>query len=289
MKEIIDWLQHVEQLAYEVYQAASNQFNQDRVFSSFLSKLGQDESLHFDLMRSAAQYLQETKEPPVSAITIDSSTRDNVKIPLLHLHNNLMMGQTITKQDVVDCIVKVEFSEWNDIFLFVISTFQEYAKTFQHLAAAIQAHKKRIEEFLEDLSDDLKISRDIRTLPRIWKEKLLIVEDETPIRELIAKVLGRQGAIETATNGREALDKTKENFFNAVISDIDMPVMSGLEFYQKAVEMDPEIGRRFVFCSGEVTSELEAFCRKHDLVYLKKPFSLQQLIQVVQDITDKTL
>ena len=111
----------------------------------------------------------------------------------------------------------------------------------------------------------------------------------TPIRELIAKVLGRQGAIETATNGREALDKTKNNFFNVVISDIDMPVMSGLKFYQKAVEIDPEIGRHFLFCTGTITSELEAFCRKHDLVYLEKPFKLQQLIQVVQDIIDKTL
>ena len=166
-----------------------------------------------DLMGSAAQCLQETKEPPVSAIAIDSSTRDHVETPLKQLRK-LMISHTMTRRNVCDCIVRAEFSEWNDIFIYVIKPFQEYSRTFQYLAATIQAHQKRIEKFLEDLPDDFGLSEEIRKLPRIWEERILIVEDEPVIRELFAKLLRRLGDIETASDGQEALDKVKDHFLN---------------------------------------------------------------------------
>jgi CheY-like chemotaxis protein len=250
--------------------------------------LAEDESLHFDLVGSAAQCLQETKQHLVSAVTIDSSTKERVETPLKRL-SNLMTSHTITKQDVVECIVRVEFSEWNDIFLYVIKTFQQYGRIFEYLAATIQTHEKKIEKFLEELPENLEVSENIWKLPRIWEEKILIVEDEKLIRELLARFLSTLGDIETASNGQEALDKTKAHFFDAVISDIDMPVMSGLEFYQKAVEMNPDIAGRFLFCSGKITPRIEAFCREHNLMYLEKPFKLQQLHQAVRDKIDQSL
>jgi CheY-like chemotaxis protein len=287
MKEVIDWLRHVEQLASDVYQTASDYFSKDKEFSAFLSGLAEDESLHFHLIGHAAQYLQETKQHLVSAVSIDSSIKDHVETPLKRLYN-LTASRTITKQDVVECIVKVESSEWNDIFLYVIKTFQEYGRIFEYVAATIQTHEKKIENFLEQLPGNLEISENIRKLSRIWKERILIVEDDRPIRELLAKFLSTLGDIETANNGQEALDKTKDHFFNVVISDIDMPVMSGLEFYQKAVEMNPDIADRFLFCSGKITPSIEAFCREHNLMYFEKPFKLQQLHQAVGDkITER--
>jgi CheY-like chemotaxis protein len=288
LKEIIDWLRQVEQLACDVYQEASDYFSQDKPFSSFLSTLAEDESLHFHLMGSAAQYFNDTKEHPVSAITIDSSTRDHVESPLRHLHS-LITTHSITKQVLIHFVSKVEFSELNHIFLYVINTFQQYSRPFQYVAANIQAHKDRIEKFLGELPDDLDVLGDIRKLPRVWKERILIVEDNTPIRELLAKILSDLGAVETPTNGQDAMNKVREHFFNVVISDIDMPVMGGLEFYQRAVEMDPDIGHRFLFCSGNETLEIEAFCRERGLVFLRKPFELQELYKAVRETADKTL
>lgn len=82
---------------------------------------------------------------------------------------------------------------------------------------------------------------------------------------------------------------TKDHFFNVVISEIDMPVMSGLEIYEKAVEMDHEIRHHFLFCSGNITSDIEAFCRERDLMHLQKPLKLKQLYAAVQGIMGKTL
>lgn len=288
MKEVVDWLRRVEQLACDVYKAASDYFSQDKEFSCFLSRLAEDESLHFHLMGSAAEHLKETMEHPVPAINLDSNTIEHLEAPLRHL-SNLISSHSLTRKAAVECIFKVESSEWNHIFLYVIDTFQKYIKRFQYIAAAIQAHEQRIEKFLEGLSGDQNISEDFRKLPRIWNHKILIVEDETSIRKLFAQLLKQLGTVETAINGQGAIEKVKDHFFNVVISDIDMPLMNGLEFYQKAVEMDPEIGRHFLFCSGNITSDIETFCRERDLMYLEKPFKLKQLYAAVQDIMGKTL
>jgi len=286
MKEIIDWLRHMEQLACELYRATSDHFSEDEELSSFLSELAEEESFHAQLMGRAAQYLQEEKEHPVSAVSIDSTTRDRVERPLKQLQS-LMMDRTISKQDVVGSIVKTEFSEWNDIFVYVINALKEYSRTFQQGAAAIQAHLKRIERFLEHLPADSSATSEIRKLPRVWKEKILIVEDDPPVRDILARFLGRLGSVETASNGQAALDKTKEHFFDAVVSDMEMPVMGGLEFYREATRMDPEMGRRFLFCTGKITPEITTLCREHDLVCLEKPFRLNQLGEAVRTIINK--
>jgi len=286
MKEIIDWLQHMEQLACEVYKAISDRFSQDEEFSSFLSRLSEEESLHFHIMGSAAQYLQETEKNPISAVSIDSTTKDRIETPLKQL-DRLIGDHSLSKQDVVDYIVKTEFSEWNDIFLYVINTLKEYSRTFQSGAAAIQEHQKGIERFLEHLPADLRATEDLRRLPRIWKERILIVEDDPLVRDMLARFLGNMGSVETASNGQEALDKIKNHFFNAVVSDIEMPVMGGLELYRAATQIDPEIATRFLFCTGKTRAEVEALCGENGLLCLEKPFRLNQLEEAVRAIMDK--
>jgi len=59
---------------------------------------------------------------------------------------------------------------------------------------------------------------------------ILIVEDEAPIRELLAYVLRDLGYnVEQAINGREAIERAEEHRPDLVISDVMMPVMGGPE------------------------------------------------------------
>ena len=59
--------------------------------------------------------------------------------------------------------------------------------------------------------------------------KILVVDDEEPMRKLIVSLLSTKGhQCVTATNGLEALDKITENKFNAVITDVVMPEMDGI-------------------------------------------------------------
>ncbi len=70
---------------------------------------------------------------------------------------------------------------------------------------------------------------------------------------------------------------------------IGMPVMNGVEFYQKAVETNPYIGSRFLFCSGQITPEIETLCTQQNLGCLEKPIKLQELKQAVKEIIDESL
>lgn len=288
MKDIVDWLLGVEQLAHEVYKTAAAHFLEDKEFSSFLSALADDESLHFQLIGGVAESLKKRELPPVCAIDLDPNSKKALEAPLRELHNLIQKG-SITKDVALQSILEVEFSEFNYVFLYVMDTFQEDTRKCQEVAATIEAHRKRIEEFLKTLPGGLAIWKDFRKLPPVWSQKILVVEDDAALRKMFRQVLRESGAVETAANGREAMDKVKDHFFNVVVSDIDMPLMGGLEFYQKALEVDPDLGRRFLFCSGDINSEIKSFCWERNLVYLEKPFKLQEFRAAVQEIMEKSL
>jgi CheY-like chemotaxis protein len=288
MEKIINWLRYVEQFASDLYRLAAEIYGDDEGFSSFLAEMAQDESEHHKLMGTAADYLMEMNWRPASAIAFDPEIKDEVETTLRHAQERLI-ERTLTRQELVRCIIKMERSELNDIFLYAINTFQEDAKIIQHAAAAIQAHETRVETFIENLPLELKPPKDIAQLPRIWRAKVLIVEDDPAVRELFIRVIGKLADVETAANGKEGLKKTKQTFFNVVLSDIDMPVMNGLEFYQLAVEADPSTAHHFLFCSGNITPEIEAFREKYSLRVLKKPLKIAELREAIQDVMDKTL
>ena len=288
MQQIIEWLKHVEQLAYDIYKEASVIFEADRDFAMFLSRLAEDEAEHFNLMCIASDYLLKHDIRVTRAISIDQNTRDPIE-KTLRENFALLKDHNLKKKDMIECIVKVEFSEWNDFFLYVINTLKEYSKTFQRTAATIQAHKNRIELFLDRLPNEFQPSLDIRQLPPIWQNKFLVVEDEKPIRCLLECLLIRMGRVETATNGQEGLEKTKEHFFNVIISDVHMPVMDGLEFFDTAVKADPNIASHFLFYSGDITPETKAFLQKNNLPYLIKPVGLDEIKKAVDKIMEQSL
>jgi CheY-like chemotaxis protein len=101
------------------------------------------------------------------------------------------------------------------------------------------------------------------------------------------KIMGKFGNVEEAVNGQEALEKVKDNFYDVIVSDMGMPVLNGMDFYLKAVEIDPDIRNRFMFCSGNITPSIEDFLHEHDLKYIEKPFTIPKLQKVVQDMIDK--
>ncbi|MFC1819799.1 response regulator [Thermodesulfobacteriota bacterium] len=286
MKEIINWLLNMEKLAAELYGRTANKYSEDQEFSTFLSRLAEDEDMHFQLIKNIKQHLLENREHPVSAIVVDKDIKGRVETPLRDLYERILTHE-ITKQAILKIIANVEFAELNNIFLYVVNTFKKDDREIQHIAATIQSHEERIKKFLDEHPDILDLSEEIRELPSVWKQKLLIVEDIRSVRILFAQILKKFGAVETATNGQEALEKVRDNFFDVIISDIGMPIMSGDEFFQKAIEFDPNIARHFIFCTANITPDIIALCQEHDLMYIEKPAHIIQLREAVQEIIDK--
>jgi len=286
MEEIINWLLEMEQLAGNLYRRVAAKYSGDKEFSSFLSMMAEDEDLHYQLIKNAKQRLLNIEGTIESVISIDQDTKDRNQAPLSDLYERINTHE-ITKQAIFKAIVNIEYYEFNHIFLYVMNTFKKDEREIQHIAATIQAHKNRVEDFLEKHSDELELSKIIRTLPNIWDKKLLIIDDIESVSMLFSEILAEIGSVETAKNGLEGLEKVKSSFFDVIISDIDMPVLDGLEFFIRAIELDPDIKKHFMFCSGNLTPEIEGLCQEHTLICLEKPVTILKLNNAVQKIIDR--
>jgi len=115
---------------------------------------------------------------------------------------------------------------------------------------------------------------------------LLIVEDDDVSALLISRVLSRYGArVEIAGDGREGLQKFKEQSFPIIITDINMPGMSGLELVSRIKELDPDTQIIATSANREsecLVSALElGFCE-----YLFKPIEVEKLLLGVQRCRD---
>jgi PAS domain S-box-containing protein len=116
--------------------------------------------------------------------------------------------------------------------------------------------------------------------------RVLLVEDEEPLRELGREVLEDEGCVvEGVSNGREALRRLLETDFDLVVSDVKMPELSGLELYKLACAERPRLRRRFLFVTGDVVrAETAAFLEETGCTHLDKPYNVAQLIKRVSDV-----
>ena len=81
------------------------------------------------------------------------------------------------------------------------------------------------------------------------KLRILVAEDDSIMRELTTQMLGDLGhSVEAVENGSDALKAYRKNPFDAVILDINMPVMNGLDTLRHLLRHDPDA--RIVMLTG---------------------------------------
>jgi len=117
--------------------------------------------------------------------------------------------------------------------------------------------------------------------------RILVVDDEESIREFFQIMLKREGyEVFTASNGREGFDYLKKNPVDLVISDIQMPEMSGLELLSKVKEFDPEMVVVMITAFGSTEIAVEAMKRgAYD--YVQKPFKIDEVKIIIRQALEK--
>jgi putative nucleotidyltransferase with HDIG domain len=109
------------------------------------------------------------------------------------------------------------------------------------------------------------------------KEKILIVDDEEAIREVVSTLLDAQGYRCTVRpNGRLALEAFRVDTFDLVLSDIVMPEMDGLKLLGELRREDPDVPVIMVTAMHDISIALEAI-RAGAYDYILKPFEKDQL------------
>ena len=110
------------------------------------------------------------------------------------------------------------------------------------------------------------------------KPEILIVDDEMSVRSVLVQVLERYGyAVTEAADGEQALERLKEKQFALVITDIKMPVMSGLEVLKKTRQSYPDTQVIIITSHASLDTAVEAL-RFGAYDYLFKPFEDLALI-----------
>ncbi|CAG0952615.1 Regulatory protein AtoC [Geobacteraceae bacterium] len=117
--------------------------------------------------------------------------------------------------------------------------------------------------------------------------KLLVVEDERNLRDLLEAELRRSGyKVETAADGEEGLDKYRQEIFNVVLLDVKMPGMDGVEVLRQ-MRTESTVPEIIVF-TGHGTIETAVECIKHGAYdYLTKPVKLDELEMVIDKAYEK--
>ena len=118
-------------------------------------------------------------------------------------------------------------------------------------------------------------------------QRLLVVDDERGVRQLMRTVLERQGfAVEEAFNGQMALDVLEQTStaFDLVVSDVVMPELSGWELGRRLRTRHPQLP--ILFVSGYSPEELADLGGQLDdeVTLLSKPFSIDQLVQSIRSL-----
>ena len=112
--------------------------------------------------------------------------------------------------------------------------------------------------------------------------RILIVDDEPTILNLLNKILIGQGYDATPTsNGEKALQLLQTEKFDLMISDINMTPVNGMELLRKASQAWPDMGVIMLTAYGTVSTAVEAM-KEGAVDYITKPFKLDELVLTVQ-------
>jgi PAS domain S-box-containing protein len=119
-------------------------------------------------------------------------------------------------------------------------------------------------------------------------ETILVVEDETEVRQVLVQALNSFGYhVYEAADGTDALSLLRRGdcTIDLVLTDVVMPRMGGMELCQAARAITP--GLRFLFSSGYTEDTVHVgFVKKEGIYFLGKPYGIDTLARKVREVLD---
>jgi len=118
--------------------------------------------------------------------------------------------------------------------------------------------------------------------------RILVVDDEPEIAELLAEVLAAEGhRVETVGDGATALERLRGRAHDLVVSDLRMPGLDGPALYQAVQRELPELARRFIFITGDALGrQVKEFIEQNQAPSIGKPFSFEEVRRVVRRVLE---
>lgn len=113
--------------------------------------------------------------------------------------------------------------------------------------------------------------------------RIIVVDDDESIRKVLAIVLEEKGYIvDTAENGKQAIEKTGKNFYNLGLFDIRLPDIEGTVLLAKVKDTTPRMRKIIVTGYPSLPNAVEALNKGAD-AYILKPFDMDKVLQTIKE------
>jgi len=116
------------------------------------------------------------------------------------------------------------------------------------------------------------------------RARILVIDDEQLMCELLGTMLADDYEVETLANAREALSKLQGGAsYDLILCDLMMPELTGMDLHAELSRLRPEQAARMVFMTGGTfTDRAQHFLAEHGRVQLQKPFRHDELLSLVR-------
>ncbi len=119
------------------------------------------------------------------------------------------------------------------------------------------------------------------------KQTILIVDDQPEILNALERLLKEEYRIFTATNGDKGLEILSENKISLILADQRMPTMTGVEFFSRSMQVQPESVRILITAYADITASIEAINKGQIFHYISKPWEPDDLSIIVRRAIEK--
>ncbi|MFH1807535.1 MAG: ATP-binding protein, partial [Pseudomonadota bacterium] len=119
--------------------------------------------------------------------------------------------------------------------------------------------------------------------------RVLVVDDDPLLRSLVNRLLGSRHSVVLAASGAEAIALLEQDSaYNAVVCDVMMPEVTGVDVFRHVQQQHPELVPRFVFMTGGIfTPTTREFLMLNPRPTLEKPFEPRVLRELVAEILEQ--
>jgi len=114
---------------------------------------------------------------------------------------------------------------------------------------------------------------------KVTKAKILVIDDEPFIRQIVNRVLTQEGhEVEAVDNAEDALKMIKRKRYRLILLDINIPGIGGIKLYKQFQDIAASLKKRVVFVTSDVMDKRSMdFLNKIKVPYITKPFDAEKL------------
>jgi two-component system response regulator PilR (NtrC family) len=113
--------------------------------------------------------------------------------------------------------------------------------------------------------------------------RILVIDDDENIRKVLVEILADEGYnVDSVGTGKEALKKTKDEFYNVALIDVRLPDIEGIELLKKFRPTSPKMRKIIITGYPTLQNAVQAVNGGAD-AYIMKPFDVGKVLKVIQE------